>query len=392
MKKYQYGSILALALAGVLAGCAQSPSSSAMQSARAGAGSVAATQQARVQRQALAQGLYEVAFSARQNAVFVASAGGFGKEAAAPKIVRLDPATLAVQAEIALERKGFGLVLDDEADRLYVGNTSDASVTVVDTASNRVAGVVQLAEKVKVKNPEGKEEARYPHNFREMVVDKKHHRLYAPGLWFRDSALYVVDTRNLKVERVLQGFGFVATGVTLDEANDRLYVSNLQGQLRAVNTRTLTVENVMEVDADQLLNLVYDRAQKRILATDQGMERLDDMRKKMGGLDYRNRGAGNRVVVLDPVNGKVLHSIPTGKSPVALTLDDARHRLYVTNRDSGTVTAYDSTTYALLHTFETPTHPNSLAVDKENGAVYVTIKNGNDDPKGGDESVARLQF
>lgn len=390
MKKFKYGSVLALALAGVLVGCAQPPSSNMAQSAQSG--SAASAAQSQIRRQAVAQGLYELAFSARQNAVFAASAGGFGKDAAPPKIVRLDPATLAVQAEIALERKGFGVMLDDEANRLYVGNTSDASITVVDTANNRVIGVVQLADKAKVKNAEGKEEARYPHNFREMVIDKKHHRLYAPGLSFRDSALYVVDTRSLKLEKVLPDFGFVATGITLDESNDRLYVSNLQGQLRTVNTRTLTVEKVIEIGADQLLNLVFDRAHQRVLATDQGMERLDGMRQKLGGLNYRNRGSGNRVVVLDPADGKLLHSIPTGKNPVALKLDEARHRLYVTNRESGTVTVYDSNNYALLHTFETPTHPNSLALDEKTGAVYVTIKNGKDDPKGGNESVARLQF
>lgn len=39
-----------------------------------------------------------------------------------------------------------------------------------------------------------------------------------------------------------------------------------------------------------------------------------------------------------------------------------------------------------------PTHPNSLALDAKRNVLYVTVKNGEKDPKGGDESVARIQF
>lgn len=55
----------------------------------------------------------------------MASAGGRGEGAAPSKILRLHPETLAVQAEIPLERKGFGIALDDAGNRLYVGNTND---------------------------------------------------------------------------------------------------------------------------------------------------------------------------------------------------------------------------------------------------------------------------
>jgi len=41
----------------------------------------AASATAAVQRQAVAKGLYELAYSPKQNAVFVASSGGFGDDA-----------------------------------------------------------------------------------------------------------------------------------------------------------------------------------------------------------------------------------------------------------------------------------------------------------------------
>lgn len=177
MKPFKSPSLMAAAMVIALAGCAHqgAPSTSAAASA--------ASQQApaQVSRQVLATALYELAYSARQDAVFVASAGGFGPDAPASGVLRLDPGTLAVQAKIVLERKGFGIALDDAANRLYVGNALDASITVIDTAANKVVGVVQLAQKARTTGQDGKEVERYPHNFRELVLDRAGQRLYAPG-------------------------------------------------------------------------------------------------------------------------------------------------------------------------------------------------------------------
>ncbi len=375
-----FTAVAALALVAALAGCAQpgTPSAAAAQPAAA---------QLAVQRVALAQGLYELAYSEKQNAVFVASAGGFGPTAVAPKVLRLNPQTLAVEAEIAVERKGFGVVLDDAANRLYIGNTTDASITVIDTGTNKVTAVIQLAEKVK--DAAGKE--RYPHSVREMVLDTANNRLYAPGLATENSALYVVDTRALKLEKVLTGFGYVATGIAFDKAGQRVFVSNLQGQVRTIDTRTLTVQKVDEVEGDQLLNLAYAARTGSILATDQGLPSINETRKKAVA-DYRVRGAGNRVVVLDANTRKQTASIPTGDGPITLLLDEERARLYVTNRGAGTVTVFDSTTNKLLNTVTLPAHPNSLALDTKRNVLYVSIKNGAQEPKGASESIARIAF
>lgn len=138
MKLLKSHALLPLALAAALAGCAQQASAPAAASAP----KAAASQAAAVSRQALAQGLYEIVYSAKQDAVFVTSAGGRGEGTAPAKILRLHPETLAVQAEILMERKGFGLAVDDANNRLYIGNTNDGAVTAVDTVSNHVVGVV----------------------------------------------------------------------------------------------------------------------------------------------------------------------------------------------------------------------------------------------------------
>ncbi|RYF44608.1 MAG: YncE family protein, partial [Comamonadaceae bacterium] len=312
---------VALAWVFLLAACAQPTA--------APHAAIAEQTPAKFLRQAVAPGLYELAYSASQHAVFVASAGrvGEGGETSPSAVLRLDPDTLAVQARIPLPAKGFGVVLDDAAKRLYVGHANDAAITVIDTASHRVIGTVPLAEKVPTQDPAGNTVNSYPHNFREMALDAANHRLYAPGHAFEGSALYVVDTRTLAVDKVVPGLGFVATGVALDAHGGRVLASNLQGQLFAVDTATLAMSR-MDGAGDQLLNLAVDPDGGRVFATDQGHPEIDAMRKGLGKLAYYTpRGGGNRVVVMNVADGHLLASLPTGQGPVALLLDATRQRL-----------------------------------------------------------------
>lgn len=345
-----------------------------------------------VERVNVAEGLYQVAYSARHNTVYVASAGNFEEGSPPSAIYFLDPQTLAVKGHLPLERKAFALTLDDAGDRLYVGNAVDSSITVIDTANKSVLNTVQLASKVKRIGPNGKEMELYTHYPRELILDKKHNRLFAPGLWFQDSVLYVISLDTMKVEKTIPGFGYVARGATLNEAENKLYVSNFQGQVFTVDTGSLAVNKKSEVAADQLINLEFDQKNHRLLATDVGDERTNTMRKNAGKLEYSVRGEGNRVVVINPDNGQVEHSIPTGKAPLDVLLDESRQRLYVSTRGAGTLEVYDNQTRQPLHTIELPSHPNSLALNPSTGDVYVTIKNAEDAAKGSKEGLVRVSF
>ena len=379
------------AMAALVAGCAhQSPSAQAAASAPTVTAHTQ-PQEPATMRQEIAPNLYEIAFSPKQNAVYVASAGGREGKPPAPRVFKLDPQTLAVQAEIVLPRPGLGLAMDDAHNRLYVGNAFDASITVINTETNAIERTIQLSDKVTMKDFDGKETTRYPHNLRELVLDAKNNRLFAPGLWINDSVLYVVNTETQAVEKVIPGFGFGAAGITLNPATDTVYVGNMQGQLFTINAQTLALEKVQEVAADQLLNLVIDGPSQRILATDHGSDQPNTVREQFAKIPYTVRHPGNRVAVIDPATGAITESIATGERPVALLLDAGRQRLFVTNRESGTVTVHDSRTHRLLHTFETPVHPNSLALDPATGVVYATVKNPADAPSPL-ESVVRLAF
>ncbi len=373
--------LAALALAAALVGCAHQSTGIAP-----AAPAVAAVPQ--VQRQALAQGLYELAYSPRQNAVYVASSGGFGATAGPSQVLKLDPKTLAVQAAIPLERKGFGVALDDAAGRLYVGNTVDTSVTVVDLASAKPVGTVQLMQKVMGKD--GKQ--RYSHDLRELVVDAANNRLYVTGHSFEGSVLFVVDTKTLQVVKTIEGLGKTkAPGLVLDAAGSRVFTSNLFGEILVIDTNKLEIVRRIQTEIEQPMNLVYDASNKRLFATDQGLPMIRGMQEKLH-TGFQSSHPGNRVAVVDVDSGKLVHSIPTAAGPLALLLDPRGQRLYVTERSAGRVSVFDARSYQRLSTAELAGLPNSLALDPRDQALFVSIKSGEKEPKGSAESVARVQF
>ncbi|MEQ4619159.1 MAG: hypothetical protein ABN482_14120 [Corticimicrobacter sp.] len=322
-----------------------------------------------VTQRVLAQGLYELVYSERQDAVFVVSAGDRHAPDAVSRVLRLDPVTLAVQSTITLPLRGFGLALDDASGRLYVGHSLDAAVSVVDIDQGGVRATIRLAEPVRTADGMG----RLPHHFREMVVDTVTGRLFMPGLWFDDSALYVVDLGTQAVERVLPGLGFVATGIALDIDGRSVFVSNLQGQLFEFDADTLALRQQRELDVDQPLNLVFDHKARRLFMVDQGLAFIEEMRKTWVPA-YMTKGAGNRVVAVDVQTGHFLLEMPARSGPVGMLLAAAQQRLYVALRESGSVAEYDIDTGRVLRVLTLGGQPNSLAFNPDGHVLYVTVK------------------
>ncbi|MFV0680499.1 YncE family protein [Ottowia sp.] len=369
----------------------------------------------RIQHQPVAGDVVELALSARQQALFVSAPDWQDESRSA--LLRLDPATLAVQARVPLKGKGFGVALDDQANRLYLTQGFNGRLAVVDTQHNQVLARIPLMEKVNferaykdkgfsdkrsaflLKALEGfKITEDFPYKLREMVIDQRHHRVFAPGLGLGfDSVLFVVNTQTLTLEKTLPGFGYNAVGIALDEARNRLFVSNMAGQIMVVDTQTLHVTQTLEVEADQLLNLVYDPVGNRLFGVDQGIDR-DNWRNNHLERQYTHRSSGHRFFVLDADTGKTIASLPTGQVPIGLKFAPQRQRMYVTNRGGvrvdegkGSLTVFDTRHYRELQTIALPPHPNSMALAPSGEALYITLKNDANAKKAKQqESVVRI--
>lgn len=342
--------------------------------------------------------LGEIVYNERQHAVYVAAPGSTPRDESPrepPRVLRLDPQTLKVQAEIALPYRGFGMALDEDGQKLYVGHSFEGAVSILDLSSGKVLKTLDIVERKR--DDQGREEP--ARHLRELVFDRAHQRLYLLGLDGRDSTLYVVDTRKAALEKRIPGFGFQATGITLDGQGGRVFVSNMQGQLMSVDRRTLQRLKTQEVAADQLLNLTFDSGRHLVMGVDQGVNR-NAWRNQHLGRTYVPRSEGHQVVMIDPDSGKVAATLETDKHPLALLLDEERQRLYVSTFNGiqvedgrGTLQVFDSRTRHLLQTIALPPHAASLALDARRNVLYVTIKNdGRHEKAGSKEQVARIAF
>lgn len=368
-----------------------------------------------IHRAAVAPAVVELAWSAKQNAVFVSSPDW--KDEKKSTVLRLNPQTLETQATISIDVKGFGVALDDENNRLYLTEGFNGSVGIVDTATNRSLGSIKLQDEVNIESAWRKAgmagerldfmlselkrfkiSEGYLYKVREARFDAQTGRLFLPGLGYGvDSVLYVVNTRTGKLEKTLPGFGFYAVGIALDEKGRRVFVSNMQGQLMTVNADTLEIAGKHEIQADQLLNLVYDRKNDRILGVDQGIDR-DKYRNYHLKETYTRRSSGHRLFALNAQDGKLLASIETKEVPISLLLDEDSERIYVTNRGgirvekgAGSLSVFESKTLAHLQTLPLLPHPNSLALDSKAHALFVTVKNDGAAAKANtEESVVRI--
>ena len=329
--------------------------------------------QVRMQETVRAPALYQLASSARQKAVFVASAGDMRNPPAHPSFIfRVDPGTLAVQARIPMDLKAYGLKLDDAADRLYVGHASEAAVTVLDTRSNQVVGRVELVDRTTMaeapRQPGGGYSIRY------ITLDARHHRIYVMGQsWKLENTLHVVDTNTLKVTHRLEGFGTIKVmGTAVDSQRQRLFASSLTPEFFIVDTEKMAIVSRTGLRSEQALSLLYQPTGNRVLAVDHGGGIRYWQEKTVPG--FRSTNPGNEIVALDARTGEEIRHVPAAEGPLEMLLDEKRKRLFVTHHEAGKISIYQSDTLELQHVIDVPPKPNSLAFDETGNVLFVTVK------------------
>lgn len=343
-----------------------------------------------VQCQVVVKGLYELVYSLKQNVVFVVFFGGFGEDVGLVQVLCLNLVMLVVEICILLECKVFGVVLDDVYNCLYVGNIVDLLVIVVDIVQNKVVGIIQLMEKKVGKD--GK--VVYIYDLCELVVDSVVNCLYVIGYSSQldvSSVLFVIDMSMLKVINIIDGLGNVKVlGLVLDVVNKCVYISNLLVELVVVGIDLNKVVVQYKIVVEQLMNIVLDLVGKCLFVIDQGLEFLCGYQVKSSGLV--SKYLGQCVLVFDRGIGKELVSILIDVGLLGILLDVLCKCLYVINCEVGIVIVYNSDSYQKVVIYMVLIYLNSLVLDVKNNVLFVSIKNGEKDDKGVDESVVCIQL
>lgn len=298
-------------------------------------------------RKAVGKGAYEMAISQQENALWLATSQS-RKTDKGGVIYRLDPTTLEVTQRIYSDLKPFGATLNPRTQTLWFGNTTNGSVTAVDAKTGEIKGRVVLDARKRSENVR-------PLQPRELAVDENTNTVYITAIG-KESAIWVVDGDALKLKTTIANTGTFSTGLAVDAAAKRLYTTNADGELITIDTSTNTIIDRKKLQDDGkehfYLNLSLDTAGHRAFITD---------------------SKAAEVLVVDTRNGNVLEKVAAPQS-LAVLFNPTRNEAYVTHREAGKVSVIDAKSYKVVKTFDTPTHPNSLALSADGNTLYVSVK------------------
>ena len=309
----------------------------------AGSASAKEFNEDRFTSQALGPGVYELAYDAGQKAIYAASAPSFDKNKPAGEIFLLAADSLKVHERIATQRRPFAVSLDEPNHILWSGNALDGSVTLLDTRTNKEIKTLQLADE------ENKA------HVREVVLDKKHHRLYVSGIGSKGKGvLWVIDTQNQKLLHVQKQLDPV--GFAVDEAGDKVYAVTGEGELVTLDGKTSRVLSRVKVDPAEPEHYFLNIA----LNTDKGVGFIADTNTA-------------DVLVVQLSTGKIIHRVPTPNS-IAAVYNAARSEVYVTHRNARQISVIDADTYDLKHTIKTAAMPNSMVLSPDGKTLFVSVK------------------
>ncbi|EFC0648628.1 7-bladed beta-propeller protein YncE [Escherichia sp. TW14182] len=298
-------------------------------------------------RKAVGKGAYEMAYSQQENALWLATSQS-RKLDKGGVVYRLDPVTLEVTQAIHNDLKPFGATINNATQTLWFGNTVNSAVTAIDAKTGEVKGRLVLDDRKRT------EEVR-PLQPRELVADDATNTVYISGIG-KESVIWVVDGENIKLKTAIQNTGKMSTGLALDSKGKRLYTTNADGELITIDTadnKILSRKKLLDDGKEHFfINISLDTANQRAFITD---------------------SKAAEVLVVDTRNGNILAKVAAPES-LAVLFNPARNEAYVTHRQVGKVSVIDAKNYKVVKTFDTPTHPNSLALSADGKTLYVSVK------------------
>lgn len=298
-------------------------------------------------RKAVGKGAYEMAYSQQENALWLATSQS-RKLDKGGVVYRLDPVTLEVTQAIHNDLKPFGVTINNTTQTLWFGNTVNSAVTAIDAKTGEVKGRLVLDDRKRT------EEVR-PLQPRELVADDATNTVYISGIG-KESVIWVVDGENIKLKTAIQNTGKMSTGLALDSKGKRLYTTNADGELITIDTadnKILSRKKLLDDGKEHFfINISLDTARQRAFITD---------------------SKAAEVLVVDTRNGNILAKVAAPES-LAVLFNPARNEAYVTHRQAGKVSVIDAKSYKVVKTFDTPTHPNSLALSADGKTLYISVK------------------
>lgn len=308
----------------------------------------------------LPQGLYQTAYSAGSDALFVTSAVG-RPPVTESALLKVDPHTLEVIAQATPETVPghddgrvfavYGVGVDDANGNVWITNTREDTVSVYRQSD------LSLVRQFDV--------GTVPHS-RDVIVDTRRGKAYVSATG--ENYISVFDTASLdvittiEIASELRGETFVPMSLELDEETGRLFTVSIgTPEAVVIDTGSDSVEKVIRLtNAHSASGVAYDAEGGRLLVASQGTDNL---------------------LYVDLESGEIVHDVAVGAGALNVAFDATTGLAYVSNRASGTVTVLDREG-RIVANLDGGTYPNHVHEDGKGNVFAVNKSLGEDDPRG----------
>ncbi|MFE1443335.1 YncE family protein [Streptomyces sp. NPDC058739] len=287
----------------------------------------------------LAKGLYQVAYSARNEVLWVTSSVGF-PPVTQSRLLKVDPRTLELleaytppltdPATGALEAV-YGVTVDDVHNTVWVTATLNNALAVYSQSTGR-----HLATIPGVKHP------------RDVAIDLARGVAWCSAL--EEGSIVAFDLRTHQEKQRVTVEGAWPTGLAVNPYNGHVFAADLA--------------------KGRLIEVTPGSAEPRLLPAGQGS--IDVCLSTDGRTAYTANQAAGSVSVVDLEAGRVLREIATGAGTLAVATDACTGNVYAVNKDAGTTTILDPRTGTVLA--NPATGANSDHVVLVHGTAYVVDK------------------
>jgi YVTN family beta-propeller protein len=252
----------------------------------------------------------------------------------------INTATNNVDATISVGNDPRGIAFDSANNRMYVANYDSDNVSVINTATNNVDATISVGTR-----PIG------------VAFDSANNRMYVTNS--DDDTVSVINTATNNVDATIS----VGTApspspwsIAFDSANNRMYVANnAVGTVSVINTATNNVDATITVGAGPI-GVAFDSANNRMYVANLGAD---------------------TVSVINTATNNVDATITVGAGPFGIAFDSANNRMYVANRSADTVSVINTATNGVIATISVGTAPWGIAFDSANNRMYVANTGSN---------------
>jgi YVTN family beta-propeller protein len=272
----------------------------------------------------------------------------------------------------------IGVAVDPSTHKVYVTNSDDATVSVINGTTNTVVATIDVRN-----NPQA------------VAVDPSTHKVYV-GTGQFNSVTVIDGATNTVIATTPNDSG--AAAVTVDPSTHTVYAGNSNnGTVSVISGATNTITTTVELP-DPIGMAVDPSTHTVYVTTREGrVSVIDGATNTVTTTIPAGNGAGgvtadpsthtvvvanafaHSVTVLDGASNTGRQTVAVGNNPLAAAADPSTHKVYVTNFNDNTVSVMSPTAEAELQDLSVGagSQPTGVAYDAANDFMYVALGGSN---------------